>query len=153
MLSWISTCSSLKEVLFFPVLIYLVREDFLPPRMFNSWLHFLPGTLGRVSVSYLYLTCILLLSTSPGSKPPPRTSVPGADSPLPVPYGQQRTCPHCAGPAASPRPPPQKVCYWNLAHAKIRLLVSTKVALVHRERLLADALIFKINIWIIKVTF
>ena len=145
MLSWISTCSSLKEILFFPVLIYLVREDFLPPRMFNSWLHFLPGTL--------CCPCILLLSTSPGSKPPPRTSVPGADSPLPVLYGQQRTCPHCAGPAASPRPLPQKVCYWNLAHAKIRLLVSTKVALVHRERLLADALIFKINIWIIKVTF
>lgn len=144
MLSWISTCSSLK-VLFFPVLIYLVREDLLPPRMFDSWLHFLPGILR--------CHCILFLSTSPGSKPPPRTSVPGANSPLLVTYGQQRTSPHCAGPAAGPRPPPQKVCYRNLAHAKIRLLVSTKVALVHRKRLLADTLIFKINIWFIKVKF
>lgn len=42
MLNWIATCS-LKEVCFFPALIYLVREDFLPPRKYDSWLHFLPG--------------------------------------------------------------------------------------------------------------
>ena len=35
MLNWIATCS-LKEVRFFPALIYLVREDFLPPRKYDS---------------------------------------------------------------------------------------------------------------------
>lgn len=43
--------------------------------------------------------------------------------------------------------PPQKVCYWNLPHTKIRLLVSSCT----EKKLFADALIFKINIWFIKV--